>query len=562
MDIKQRMNTNGNDKQVQSLDRLPDEILQAIFRHLDAITLTSISRTSKRILSITDEHLIWRERCLRDFTYWDVSHDIELRRSDPSFHEWKGLYAVRHTAHVAAQSTLQMIIDDPISRLARVQRICDHGYGIKDTLLQLYQESPSTDCSLARRYWTHTLLACLNRSKALETLTRVRYRSDIENPTELAIAALDMFTIGTDSVGDIDDTFQRLDKYVEAVRAAYPDIDAQTPRTKAVTVASFLRTQGWIGITEGSDYYSIEHQFLGYALRSSHRNSIPLISCVIYCYVCRAFDLQAQPCSYPNHVHAVVQPSDPTIDLDGKPLNSSLLSNGPPTPSLDPPHHEQPAGPPSELTHLYMDPFNTHDPIPLSTLSTQLTFIDPTASTAQRTSYLTPATPRSLLLRTAKNILRSINTSMHTSTTITINDAAYAALFVLVLFPSTPAFLGSNLSELRQHFAGNFIEDIRNYITYVAPLTYSLGNFGGNMDPLVKLIREEDVRVKKPKTRESVEGGENVKFKVGTLFRHRRQGYIAAVYGWDAKCEQGERWILGNGVDRLGGGRGQPFYNS
>lgn len=557
MELEQKKKATTRPSVTGKLDFLPDEVLQVIFQHLDAITLTSVSRVSKRFLSVADEHLIWKIICLRSFSYWDPSHEIESRKSDSTFHDWKGLYAVRHRAHIATEYTLRAIIDEPVGRLARVQRICDHGYGIKDTLLQLYDESSLTDYALAQRYWTHTLLSCLNRSQALDTLTRVRYRTDVENPTELAIAALDMFTVGSTSVGDIEDTFRRLDGYVSAIRTAYPDIDSQSPRTKAVAVASFLRSNKWVGIDGEADYYSIEHQFLGYAVRSSHRNSIPLITCVIYCYVCRALGLKAQPCSYPNHVHAVIQPSDPDTDLDGNPLPSDFSPSFPDVSTL-----EQPADPPSELTHLYIDPFNTHIPIPLSTLKTQLTFIAPSATPSQRLSYLTPATPRSLLLRTANNILRSLNTSQHVNPTLTINDAAYAALFVQVLFPTTPAMLASNLSELRQHFAGNFIEDLRNYITYIAPLTAGLGSFAGRGDPLVKLIRDEDGREKTPKVREGVERGAEVKYRVGTVFRHRRQGYIAVVYGWDGKCEMGERWILGNGVDRLGGGRGQPFYNA
>lgn len=122
---------------------------------------------------------------------------------------------------------------------------------------------------------------------------------------------------------------------------------------------------------------------------------------------------------------------------------------------------------------------------------------------------------------------------------------------------------------------------------HILPLTTGLGVFGGDRgvtDPLVNIIRGEDSTPKKAKRRseirpvalgaravldsigmgggESGDGDEGVKFTVGTVFRHRRQGYTAVVYGWDGKCEMEERWILGNGVDRLGGGRGQPFYNA
>lgn len=319
------------------LDSLPNEVLQVIFKYLDAISLTSVSRVSKRFSSIADEHLIWKAICLRSFRYWDPSHDVETRKSDPTFHDWKGLYAVRHRAHIATEYMLKAIIDQPVGRLTRVQRICDHGYGIKDTLLKLYAESAHTDYSLAQRYWTHTLLSCLNRSQALDTLTRVRYRTDVENPTELAIASLDMFTLGSNPEGDIDDTFRRLNGYVSAIRAAYPDIDSQSARTKAMTIASFLRSKKWVGIDEGAEYYSIENQFLGYATRSSHRNSIPLITCVIYCYVCRALGLKAQPCSYPNHVHAVIQPADSTTDLDGNPLPSDFAPTFPDLTTLEQP---------------------------------------------------------------------------------------------------------------------------------------------------------------------------------------------------------------------------------
>lgn len=552
------------DPHLSRLDALPDEVLQAIFHQLDAISLTLISRTSKRFLHLAEGHLIWKALCLRDFTYWDSRHEIESRRLDPSFHDWKGLYAVRHQAHIAAAHTLKAIIDEPVGRLARIRRICDDGFGIKDSLLQFYEEAASTEYPLAQRYWTHTLLSCLNRSRALEIWTRVRSGSGLQHPTELALAALDMFIVGSSTAGDIDDTFRRLNGYVSAIRASHPDLDYQTPRERAVTIASFLRSKKWVGMDEGANYFSIENQFLGYALRSKHHNSLPLISCVIYSYVCRAFNLRAQPCSYPNHVHVVVQPSDPTIDLDGRPLPPDHPVIPLDIEDLDPVVHI-----PSELTHLYLDPFNTHQPIPLSVLASRLAFLVPGAGSARRTNYLLPSSPRALLIRTGHNVLRSINTNFPPQPSdvpldmaISVNDAAYAALFLLVLFPSTPSSLASNLAELRQHFAGHFVEDLNNYITYVAPLTSGMGHFAGGSDPLVKLIRDEDMHAKTPKTRSTIPGGEDVKYTVGTVFRHRRQGYIGVVYGWDAKCEMNDRWILGNGVDSLSGGRRQPFYNA
>lgn len=163
---------------------------------------------------------------------------------------------------------------------------------------------------------------------------------------------------------------------------------------------------------------------------------------------------------------------------------------------------------------------------------------------------------------------------------LSIYSAAYAALYALVLFPSNAPALSASLDDLRAHFAHHFSEDLRNYEAYILPLTTGLGVFGGDrgaVDPLVRDIRREDERVPAVKRRGrttaglgagGAAGGESgdrdgvVKYTVGTVFRHRRQEYIAVVYGWDVQCEMGERWILVNRVDGLPEGRAQPFYNA
>lgn len=557
-------------------DCLPEEVLTTIFQFVDAIDLVHLSLAKKHFSPVANSHLLWRDLTLRDFKLWDIRHDITSRQADLNFNGWKELYAVRHREDVATERHAKAMVDNPIGRLRRSDSILGYGYDVKEALLRIYAEAPE-ECVLAQRYWCTAMLACLNRSLALEAWTRIRYRSDIEAPTELALAALDMFVLGPETAGDIQDSFDRLNKMAAAVRAEYPNIDAESPRTKACLIAEFLRRKKWVGIEEGRDYYSIEHQFLGHALRSPHRSSLPLVSCVIYCYVCRQFGLRAQPCSFPMHVHAVVQPAlpsddDPPIDLDGKALPTQLRARA----AANNSDSEENVEPPHELTHLYIDPFNTNEPVSLSVLQQQLNFIDPAASRGQRATYLLPASARSLLVRSAHNILRSIRSpATAPDGRLSIYDAAYAALFVLVLFPNSPEALSASLDNLRSHFAHYFPEDIRNYETYVLPLTTGVGMFGGSramQDPIVRHIRAQDAVSPQPKCRDrlarssngeaSSDGQQRVIHKVGTVFRHRRQGYVAVIYGWDTRCEMEESWITGNGVDRLPEGRGQPFYNA
>ena len=285
--------------------------------------------------------------------------------------------------------------------------------------------------------------------------------------------------------------------------------------------------------------------FLGVAIHSSNRNSVPLISSIIYCYVARQFDLRTSPISYPFHVHSLVQPP-PGFDLSGHPL---------------PPTHDSTTT--SHLTHLYLDPFTTSSPITLTHLESQLRFIAPTTTTAQTAHYLLPSTARDLTIRAAHNILSAPSHYSGPSlfTPLPTNAATYAALFALVLLPtplSHPAQLRQHLAVLAQHFLEYFDLDVHLFSTYILPLTTTLPDARAYRS-LLQNLKETDSTARTPKRRV----GENseVKFRVGQVFRHKRRGYLAVIYGWDAWCKMQETWISMNQVDRLGRGRGQPFYN-
>lgn len=284
--------------------------------------------------------------------------------------------------------------------------------------------------------------------------------------------------------------------------------------------------------------------FLGVAVFSNNRNSVPLISAIIYCYIARQFNLQAQPCSYPFHVHALVQ-APAGYDLDG-----NLLSAPFPTGS-------------DERTHLYMDPFETSDPISINALQTQLRFIAPTASTTQSNAYLATANAQSLTIRAAHNILSAPS---HYSGApiypIDANAATYAALFSLVLLPSDnahPAQLRQHLAVLAQHFLEYFDLDVSLFQTYILPLTQHLPNAHA-YSSMVRNLRTQDRAAKTPKLHSHPEN-RVVKYRIGQFFRHRRRGYTAIVYGWEPYCKMQEQWIVMNQVDSLPKGRNQPFYN-
>lgn len=234
---------------------LPDEVIQAIIFYLDAISTLRLSQVSKKFNRDVDEPLLWKHFYQRDFKFQSSGGDLAAKLKDNNFRQWRQVYSVRSKAARHTRHEIQAMIDEPTGRIARTQTILDHGYEIKDDLIQLYLDAKNTDHYLAQRYWAHIALGCLNRALTLDSWNRLRYPSDIENPTEYGLAGLDMFVLDSSLDGDIDDTFRRLEEIVASVEHSYPDLREQTPRTRAVTIAHHLREKRVVGLNEGRRYH-------------------------------------------------------------------------------------------------------------------------------------------------------------------------------------------------------------------------------------------------------------------------------------------------------------------
>ncbi|KIV96654.1 hypothetical protein PV10_00492 [Exophiala mesophila] len=527
---------------------LPAEVIQTILFYLPPTSTISVQLTCRRLQHIATEPLLWKDYCRRTFRWWDARHSLTTKLADPSFTAWKQLFATRAEASWKTRSALDNIINDQVGRLDSIQRILEVGYDAKDDLSGLFWNAKDSRNYLAQRYWCHAVLGCLHRLMAVEEWLALRSQSE-ETPSstsstsfERPLAALDLFILEHRPEGDIEDIYTRLNSYVDSVRTANPTIDTLPPRQQARLIATHLLEKRWIGIQGDRHYHSLDHMFLGVALFSENRNSVPLVSVIIFCYVARAFGLRAVPCSYPFHVHALVQ-GPLGFDLDGNPLDQ-----------------DEQAQAPSERTHLYMDPFNNAEAISLVSLEAQLKFIAPNAQTDL---YLSAASPRDMTVRTAHNILSSPSHYAGPPLyPINPNLATYAALFALVLIPHNPANhaqLRQHMAVLTQHFLEFFDLDIHIFETRILPLTASLPDARAYRN-LIHQLKDADHESKVPKYR-SDPRNDVVKFSVGQVFRHRRRSYLAVIYGWDPYCRMQEQWITVNHVDSLPQGRHQPFYN-
>jgi F-box protein 21 len=332
-----------------------------------------------------------------------------------------------------------------------------------------------------------------------------------------------------------------LDDYVNRLRDAHPDIDEQSPRQKAGTAAQFLLSHHLIGIPEEREYHNIEHNFLGRALFSPHRHSLPIITVIIYCYILRQLGLRAAPCSFPLHVHAIVYPPR-GLDFDGGPIPADITTSPQP---------------------MYMDPFRTASEIPISSLHEQLHFLARHLSDPDHNAFLSASNPREITIRCARNILNSLqqSTELPAGRPIDPVSAHYAALWALVLLPTSIIPLRQHLLLLMHVFSEKFPHDVGLVEQHILPLTSHIGV--SEHAQMCRSVRMADLNCPASvKRRVGNNEADGVKYKVGQLFRHKRYGYVAVVTGWDGRCEQGEEWIGRMGVDRLDGGREQAFYHA
>ncbi|KAF7504116.1 hypothetical protein GJ744_002685 [Endocarpon pusillum] len=520
------------------LESLPDEILRSVCFFLDWHDAISLQSTNRRFRDVANEHLLWKYYCQCSFRYWAVSHHIFSKLADPSFVQWKQLFKYHHEAEIRTISALQGVISSQRARTPKIESIVELGYDAKDALLQSHARASESDDHLARRYWSHVALGCLHRSLAVQEWAALKDGEQQDGSFEKSVGALDLFILDDAREGDIDDIFQRLDDYIDAIRRAHPDIEGQSPQQKAVTTAEYLISNNLVAIPEDREYHNIEHNFLGRALFSQEKNSLPIISVIIYCYVVRQLGLSAAPCGFPLHVHAVVYPP-PGVDLEGNDLPSGA---------------DRPA--------LYMDPFRSSNPVPVSFLHEQLNFLARQLTSTDHNVFLSASTPRDITIRCARNIVNSLQQSTEPSSgrPIDLVSAHYAALWALILLNTsiTPLRHRQHLLLLMHLFLEKFPHDASLVEKHILPLIEnpSLSDHAQMCHSVRKADMDAPGRVK-PRL-----GNADVKFKVGQVFRHKRYGYVAVVTGWDGTCDADEEWILRMGVDRLDGGRRQAFYNA
>ncbi|KAF2500132.1 YccV-like-domain-containing protein [Lophium mytilinum] len=538
-----------------SLSSLPTEILQAIFEFLPPEALVTCSGVSRRLKAIATLPALWRSQCQMLFKFWHARHHISSKLGGPlPDTNWQALFKERITADRTTSRLLQEILASQKRQIANIAEIAALGYDAKDALLRECNVPDDTEDVLARKFYANAALDRIHRELAINVWKDLAKGTEVK--LERALAAYDMFTLGTNA-GDIDDITRFLDDLARSLRLENPTLSSLSTREQALTLASFLRSRNYRGVSEGS-YTALRNNFIGIVLSNEDHESLPLISVAIYCAVAERVGLDARPCGYPFHVYGIVHPPKGHT-LDGK------LASTTATPE-----------------HLYIDPFRSDLAVPEDSLRTMLRQMG--IHSSDHSNFLGDASTRDLVLRTARNIMNSVQTIRQTEEQLWANssfrppswlsafpdmdDAFYATLWsMLILGPGLEedGSVASITTRRRQylpylcdHFQQHSPWDVTLIEEHIVPMFYNLPE-GQRLIHHINTIHAADAKPKPVSARSDLT--DNVTYKVGQVFHHRRYLYEGVITGWDSACDAGEEWIRHMGVDRLSGGRGQGFYH-
>lgn len=560
--------SNSHDYSLPHIIGLPDELLQSIFSFVPDTSIFSISLVCRRFYHLSSLPISWRTRCAQ-YTFWEPHHCYQqkLKHSNPSEVQWKRLFVRRYRTDKRVTELLDGIIKHSTDRTSRFEKIAQEGYDAKDCLKKHLEIADNFEDSLARRYYASEALAFIHRKRAIDIWKRVGDNLDV--PLEEALGAYDLFvTRGANR--DVEATTRSLDDLAQQFRDTHPHHLELTAKELASTLIAYMRSVGFTGA--GFDnYHALKNSFLGLCL-DSNRATLPLTTVTIFCALGTRLGLDVKPCGFTYHVVAIVSSPDPSPD----PINN-----------------------PTPLAQLqsFWDPFKTHLEFTSPELELHLRSMG-MATTPKPAQFLSASNTRELIVRVARNILESVRlTGPQPMPTFTGNwecsthlpekhAALYAALTASVICgpPASTRLLEHMCTLMQRDFGmdvGFFEEDMARLISDDDAML---------LHDICSAVRKEDATPKKPMYRyartisapqpephpqpasttttttsssisTTTPVGFFVRYRIGTIFKHRRYGYEAVITGWTPNCATNESWIRTMDVDKLKRGRHQPFYN-
>jgi F-box protein 21 len=226
---------------------------------------------------------------------------------------------------------------------------------------------------------------------------------------------------------------------------------------------------------------------------------------------------------------------------------------------------------------MYLDPFRSSSEVRQGDL--QRVLRDMGVPSDEHRGFLSDTNTREMVMRTARNIMNSVQTIRETEAGMRsiqaswmnsypdMDNAFYATIWAMLLLGPNDENITPGHSAIRrrqylpyllEHFQMHYPWDVTLLSRYVIPMFYNQPE-GHRLLQFVQSMHQVDA-MRKPVIHRS-ERTQNVTFKVGQLFQHKRYGYEGVIMGWDVVCDANEDWIQNMRVDSLPNGRNQAFYH-
>ncbi|KAI1438052.1 hypothetical protein GGR50DRAFT_641167 [Xylaria sp. CBS 124048] len=540
---------------------LPDELLHQILRQISPEqTLESIALVSWRFHRLAEQRLLWKYYCMTSFKYWHSSHGFgEKVRGRLHDVDWKALYLLRLRRNCHVASLMDEIIASRLLRVEKIEQICHYGFDAKDYLWAQSQVDDTAPDSLARRYYSCAVLSSIHRSLAVQEWAKFQehfrsasHFSDVQRRScgmmlERALGAFDMFML-RNKEGDLDEISAILDDMAARFRTAYPRLHRATTRAKAIALAQWLHTGNMAGPNATEEtMYDLRHCLIGRALRDGQHLPLPLVSAAIYSALALRSGFEAYP-SAPvySRTHVIIF-SRLGVSLDGTQF------------------------PPEKAEHqetMFLEPSRSPDEVPIERVKYMLTEL---GIHSGHKDFLTPASPDSVIFKTAENVkssfttFRAFNRPISQPTPIVdlnrrdwlhnLQHALYSASWATVMMPTAQPNHDAvrwgwkrSVHQLLAHVLEFFPEDawlIKKYIYPMYDAFLSPLRPGPNQEPPTQHIRNQlrdlqraDGMIEPPRRRSDLPEGVHVRYRIGQVFRHRRYDYHGIILGW---------WIDGAG---------------
>ncbi|OAA73649.1 Cyclin-like F-box [Cordyceps fumosorosea ARSEF 2679] len=420
-----------------------------------------------------------------------------------------------------------------------MQQICEHGYDAKDFLLHRCRTPHNDPNVLAVRYHAGAILGSIHRSIAIQQWFQVHYPDpmyplDTQTRVERSLAAFDLFVLH-DQHGDIDEvgfksdhhgnlhqltlsplqTIQLLDTHAAAFMRTQPEWSEMNTRQKALALNQWMRATNLVGLDDQEDFRNLRNCFIGQALRDVKHESIPLISCAIYCGIAERVGLHAE-CFLPPICAHVVVTAPPGLDLD--------------------------ANPSTDEHQMYLNPFETNGEVPLEYLERLALYANTTISRLRRSGNVAVAAAAK---RTARSIEDAHDSAAHFADrlvsgallrghpAVNLQLALYAARWALLLLSPPRADNGdTRFMRVMKEIRDNWPEDEWIMAQHLRALQNKGAARGALAANLVLTPPDEHHAANLSDCALTAE--RVAPFRLGQVFVHRRYQWLGAIVGFYA----------------------------